>query len=337
MSDTEFFHDNTANAVGKGLPWPEDPLSGKSNPLTYDGRTSAVLRITLTNIILNIITLGIHSFWGRARLRRYIIGVLSLDGDRFEFFCTGKELFWGFIRSIPALILIFGPLIFAGFVFEEKSIWQFICSLPIIYSFGFAYFSALRYRASRTIWRGIRASLDGSAHAYAAFAFGRLVLNIISLGFLIPYSDIAKHKFIMDRMSFGNVPVEYGGRVRGLMASHIITLLLFIPTLGLSRFWYSAALARAKMEGLKVGDIHFKSDVTGGALLRKSSGNLLILILTLGLGLAFIVHRNTRFFAQHSFLIGDLKTSKVLQSASRLPSAMGEALGDSYDFNESMM
>lgn len=40
--------------------------------IAYDGQTGQVYKIWLLNIVMNIFTLGIYSFWGKTRLRQYV-------------------------------------------------------------------------------------------------------------------------------------------------------------------------------------------------------------------------------------------------------------------------
>ena len=50
-------------------------LEEKRTKIAYFGKTRDIVKIWLINILLNIVTLGIYSFWGRVRIRRYIIVV----------------------------------------------------------------------------------------------------------------------------------------------------------------------------------------------------------------------------------------------------------------------
>jgi uncharacterized membrane protein YjgN (DUF898 family) len=41
------------------------------NDLEYDGKISSYYKIWIINIIFSILTLGIYSFWGKTKLRKY--------------------------------------------------------------------------------------------------------------------------------------------------------------------------------------------------------------------------------------------------------------------------
>ncbi len=299
----------------------------KLNRLTYDGRVKKLYGIWLLNFFMKIITIGIYSFWGKTRMRKYIASSFLLGGDRFEYTGTGKELFKGFLKASPILIAIYVPFIVSSSFAGESAVWPFIFLMPFIYVVPMAIFLALRYRMSRTTWRGIRGALSGSAVGYANLSIKRSFISFVSLGVFIPYSDIARHKYMVDHAYFGSIKADFRSSAKSLMKIHIITFLLMIPTLGFSRFWYRAALTRAKMNGLKVGDLNFRNNVTAWDMLKNISLNLLIVLLTLGLGTPFAINRNMKFMARHNAIAGDLETSQVMQAKDRKPS-IGEGLDD---------
>ncbi|MGB4057141.1 MAG: DUF898 family protein [Alphaproteobacteria bacterium] len=299
----------------------------KMNRSQYDGAVGKIYKIWLLNFFMKIITLGIYSFWGKTRLRKYIASSFILGGDRFEYTGTGKELFLGFLKAVPFIILVYAPYITATIIAGEEAAWPAIFLLPFLYIVPMAIFMALRYRLSRTTWRGVRGSLTGSAIKYGNLSIKRTFINMITLGIFIPYSDMEKYKFIVEHAYFGNVKAEFKTSAKSLIKTHIITLFLMIPTLGFSRLWYTAALQRAKMNGLFIGDLRFKSNVTGVDMLKNTLINLLILVCTLGLGTPFIINRNMKFMARHNVIGGDLDTSQIMQAKGQKAS-VGEGLDD---------
>lgn len=333
MSGSDFFIDNTLE-VDKPMPTgsasPKERL--QINRLTYDGRGGHIFQLWLMNAVMKMITLGIYGFWGKTRMRRYIVSSFELGQDRFEYTGTGGELFKGFLKAAPILLLLYVPLGVAAAYAEEESLWPLLFFLPFYYIIGVAIYAATRYRLSRTTWRGIRGRMTGSALSYANLSFWRTIVNILSLGILIPYSDIKKYEYIVSNTWFGNINASFEGMPGELVRVHIVTLLLAIPTLGISRLWYHAALLRHRAAHTKIGHIGFRNLTTGMDLLRLIGGNLLLIIFTLGLGKAFIIHRNMRFFAAHNVVVGDLNTDAILQAAKQ-DTVIGEGLDDVLDLD----
>jgi len=215
------------------------PTTGKkslpTSAIDYDADTGRVFQIWFLNGLFRILTLGIYTFWGKTRMRRYLASGFLLDGDRFEYTGTGKELFFGFLKAIPIYLIAIGPFIAVNiWLGDEESLkvlWIFPAYIPLIYFFPFAYYAARRYRLSRTTWRGIRFALKGSAFKYANYAMFRAFLNTITLGILTPYSQAYLHKHVVDHMIFGNIPATLHTKAfnfKKLVRLNITSAALFI-------------------------------------------------------------------------------------------------------------
>lgn len=306
--------------------------SDVTNVFKYDGETGKVYGIWFLNIVLSILTLGIYSFWGKTRIRQYVAGSFSFAGDRFEYTGTGKELFLGFLKACPILVILYGPL-----VIWPESPFTALLYWPIFYLFFVATFSALRYRLSRTTWRGIRGKLQGSAISYANLKLVRLFLNIISFGLLIPASDIKVYRRVMGNTHLGNTKFEIGDVSAGvLFKSNIITLLLAIPTLGLSRFWYSATSIRYLYSHTTINGLRLKATHTGGSLFALVLGNMTIMAITLGFGMPIVIQRNMNYLSRNVFIIGDVNTTGIEQSDQALGES-GEGLDAALDIDSGLI
>ena len=364
-NDTDLAFEEPENTP---TPPPEDKPAHTGKPkqyvLEYDGKTGALFKLYLLDFFMRIITIGIYLFWGKTRLRKYILSHHALGGDRFEYTGTGGELFKGFIKVLPILAILFIPLLFK----EQYPILMLIY-LPLIYCYGIALYGAHRYRYSRTRWRGIRGYLDGSTIGYANLAFGRLLLNIITLGFAVPSSDIAKHKYIMNNAYFGNIKAEFDGHSKVLFGAYIKSMLLvvFLTTLSsigmfisitaaltigqvaagggmiisvlafilifpIARSIYAAALMREKMRGLKIGNLKFICTVNATDLIKLKLGNLLILLLTFGIGYPFTAQRTIRFMARHHIVMGNLDAFQAEQGKDQGLTS-GEGLEAGFDID----
>lgn len=353
----------------------------KPNRLNYEGLAGQLYKIWLVNFFMKIITLGIYSFWGKTRLRKYLYGSFSLGGDRFEYTGTGGELFIGFLKVLPVLVIIFGPI---AFLSEDYPV-VILLYLPLMYLIPIAIYGAMRYRFSRTRWRGIRGRLSGSSIKYANISIGRSIINALTLGFAIPYSDIARMKYMYNNTYFGNVKAEFHGDGKRIFGAYIKSLLmtlvvLIIPAmlfatpiiieamseglvtdetatsnaspipgllsavtylLGIllaimlfpvARVIYTAALIREQMRGLHIGDLRFKSTLTAMSLFKHNIGNMLWIVLTLGLATPIVINRRAQFFADKTIIGGNLDTSVIMQSKDQGITS-GEGLEDAFDID----
>ena len=200
------------------------PPEGKPKPpvtkINYLGNAGSLFGIFIVNLLLSICTLGIYSFWGKTRIRRYMTSHLALNKDRFEYTGTGGELLVGWLKAL----LIFLPIIVA----LEIPVVNII-AFPILFGvISVAVYLALRYRLSRTRYRGIAFSLKGQVKTYLWMAIKRAVKNVISLGVRIPKSDIILWTYIANNMRYGTVSFNYTGDYKRLMRIHLITMAISV-------------------------------------------------------------------------------------------------------------
>ena len=247
MADQAFMADEVTEAAQPKLSQQHPNL----NEIIYDSRTGQVYKIWLLNLLLNIITLGVYSFWGKTRLRKYVTGSFSLQDDRFEYTGTGKELCFGFLKAILYFLALYLPFIIASIIAPDAA-WPALFLLPFIYVTPVALYSALRYRLSRLQWRGIRYRLEGSPVKYANLFLWRGFLNIISLGILLPYSDIKKYQYKVENAYYGDIPFSFEGNGKNLMGIHLATYaftfgLFFMVLLGMQLMSASLPIAEIVM------------------------------------------------------------------------------------------
>lgn len=179
--------------------------------------------IALSNFFLNLITLWIYRFWAKTRVRRHIWSSVQVNGEPVEYTGTGKELFLGFI---VIMAIVFLPLTLVGFGLafyygpESPALvaFQLAIGAVLVTLYGFAIYRARRYRLSRTVWRGIRGALPGSALTYSGKYFAALLLSPITIGWSTPAMNLVLAEHINNDMRFGNTPFSFSGRAGPLYA-----------------------------------------------------------------------------------------------------------------------
>lgn len=318
MTDIPAAADGAQNTI---VAPPQKPAI-KVNKFTYHGQLGSLYGLWLKKFFLSIITLGIYSFWGKTNIRRYIVGAVELDGDRFEYLGTGKELFIGILKIFPFYILLVIAVVALQKMYGEDA--GNVALLPVFLVIPAAVYSAFRYRFNRLSWRGIRTRMAGSAISYTGLYFKGFFMKLFTLGFLSPSVDLERWDYQVKHMQFGDIPFSFKGDPSRLTKSNLTTLLLAIPTLGLSRTWYAATLQQEKMRGLALGPVRFRSTAKGGDFIGLAFGNLGIIIITVGLGMPIILQRNVRFFTKFLAIGGDLSQLTVSQAPKAGP---GDAEG----------
>lgn len=291
----------------------------------FEGQLSQLYKIWALNFIYSLLTLGIYSFWGRTRMRKYIARGLSLQGDRFEYTGKGKELFLAFLKvwSIFAILVgiyfaieyLVNNILHLSIIMDVINVFLAIIYLPALFFLIYmGVYGATRYRLSKTRWRGIRFYLSGSSFSYAIFAMGRTLLNVISFGMLIPKSSLEKQKRVIDNMSYGSLKFSMNYDQHNLNKSNIITMLLAVPTLGFSRIWFHVALQKFVWAHTKIEDVQFNYIMTPGKQILLAIKGILLIILTLGLGYPIIIKMHLMTILDNMEIIGELDSLNAKQS-----------------------
>src|SRR3970040_1427298 len=85
-------------------PSPAGSTPGGIRQLSFHGSGGSLFGIHIVNVLLTLITLGIYYFWGKVRVRSYLLSQSEFEGDRFSYHGTGKELLIGWLKAM----LVFG-------------------------------------------------------------------------------------------------------------------------------------------------------------------------------------------------------------------------------------
>lgn len=130
--------------------------SGRVGAITFDKRLIGLTGLAIRGFLLSLVTFGIYRFWYITDLRRYFWNRTVIDGSPGEYAGRGKELFLGFLVALAVLIPIYVAIFVATLSVPALAPFGSILSFAILFVLGqFAGYRGRRYRASRTLWRGI--------------------------------------------------------------------------------------------------------------------------------------------------------------------------------------
>jgi uncharacterized membrane protein YjgN (DUF898 family) len=215
----------SASATTEPIPLDRTP----SRPV-YDGKLGELYAIYLRHLALMILTLGWSRFWGRTRLRRYLWSHFAILGDRFEYRGRGIELFTGFILVVLILGCWAGLLwLFWHFVLEKRAMPGFglfdLFYLSVAFiGFPLAFvgqYAGLRYRLSRTRWRGIRGTLGGSAWTYGAMAALLTAANAMTAQLMTPLVSVNLARPRLSNAAIGTQRLEFAGRAGDIYGRYL--------------------------------------------------------------------------------------------------------------------
>jgi uncharacterized membrane protein YjgN (DUF898 family) len=189
-----------------------DQTLGKHGPATafsFHGNWIDFMKIAAPNLLLTIVTLGFYRFWATTRERQYLWGETEFIDERLEWTGTGMELFIGFVMvfflvGLPLVFLQFGAqaMILRGYV-GMAIFLSILAFLTIFYMTGVAYYRALRYRLSRTYWRGIRGGSNDPGFNYGVSYMWKHVAGALPIYLLYPWASISLWNERWSQMSFG--------------------------------------------------------------------------------------------------------------------------------------
>ena len=381
------------------LPPPFDPVPepAPAAPLptrpVYDGTLAELYGIYLRHLLLMLLTLGWSRFWGRTRLRRYLWSHFSILGDRFEYRGRGLELLIGFL----IVVAILG--VWAGAIW---AIWRYglhrqtMPGLGVvdIFFLSFAFiglplsfvgqYSGLRYKLTRTRWRGIRCTMEGSAWTYGVLATFLTLANAITGRLLMPIVSVNLARPRIANARVGTQGFEFAGRAGDIYGRYLgyyflnivawiaaitvaigvlggsvaklgqggdlltlfthpgprLVLLLLAAAFGAYtlfglmilplRCWWQAYLFRYLVSHTRAGPVLFTTAITTRQMWGFLVLNYLIVLLSLGLGWPWVMHRTLRLIAGELWLYGEPDGAAIGQPEGRAP-RFGEGLLDMFD------
>ncbi len=310
--------------------------------VTYRGTGGGLLGLFLINALLTVVTLGVYSFWARAKTRRFFYSNTELAGDRFAFHGTGPEMLKGWLVGmavVMGLVIVMGgamsltgPMAPGAPPNAAQILVMLAYGLSLLCLIAIAMNGSRRYRLSRSSWRGIRFSFLGEWKDFLGVMVPGVLLTIITLGLYSPFYRNKSRAFLVNHARFGSLEFGYDGHGGDLFGKYVIALLLAIPTLGLMLVWYRAFEHRYFWGHTTVGPARFRSTVTGGTMLMLGIGNIALVLFTLGIGIPWAMTRWLRYLCETTELEGDIPWKEIEQRA-QSSSPIAEGLAQGLDVN----
>lgn len=238
---------------------PDQPTS----PFIHQGPTGAMIRLALTNLALNIVTLSLWRFWGKTRVRRALWGNTLAWGDAAQYTGQGRELFLGFALVLVAILM---PLLVANGVFQALlRSGQSWAALPltglqvlVLFLAAAGLYRARRYQMSRTLWRGIRGGMDGAAWRYGLLFLLASATSVLSLGWAWPWAEMTMMRYRLNHTQFGNRHFQCSARSAPLYGRFAVLWLavalasaavMLSPLLVATMGYWASSLARPRLFG----------------------------------------------------------------------------------------
>lgn len=206
-------------------------------------------------------------------------------------------------------------------------------------------FRVMNYKEVHFKWKELTINRNGgNAWKYYLLTIANF-LSVFTLGMFSPIIDIKCEKYFWQSVCINNKPIITNVRIIPLMIANLKNLLWFIPTLGISRIWYWAALDRHIYNSIHIDDLKIKSTVEGvdlfflyffhilgtvfyaGIFIALSflipykfddftTRILISILLSMFITMPKIMNANMKFYTDYHFIIGDV--NKLAQNGNAI-------------------
>jgi uncharacterized membrane protein YjgN (DUF898 family) len=194
-----------------------------------------LFQMSLRGVMLMVITLGLYRFWFVSDLRRFFWSRTSIDSSPLEYTGRGLELFVGFLIAVAVLLPLSLGFFGLSLVSPTVAIVGNLAYFIVMWFLGqYALYRARRYRLNRTIWRGLRLYLSGSAWKYAFASLAWVIVAIFTFGLVWPWASASLERFRVNNTWFGNLRLHSTARWSDIVKPYaIIWLLVGFPFIAL--------------------------------------------------------------------------------------------------------
>lgn len=339
---------------------PEAPARAANAPPTvyhfeFTGSGGEYFRIWIVNLFLSIITLGIYSAWAKVRRECYVHGNLLLDGAAFAY--HGKP-----VAILKGRALAFGLLVLLSLAKQAGPLPYAMAIVALLPVAPWLIVRAFRFRAHNTSYRGLRFSFHGSYSQALKTFVGYGLLFMLSLGLLFPLFYRQQRKFVFDNLRYGNsqfgcdasVAEFYGiflkplGLLIGVIflvgvfagtgggSTALVRLIVSMLSLGLWLFLLPYIRVRSTnlvWNHLMVEGIRFSSTLKVMTYFRLIAGNLILLLLTVGLYWPWAKMRVARYRANCLELLSPAALDGFVAGELVNAPAVGDEVSDMMDMD----
>ena len=208
---------------------------GKAGGVRFLGRRRTYARLLARGAALLLVSLGLYRFWLMTDVRRFLWASTEIDGETLEYAGTPIELVLGFLVAVAVLVPVY-----AGFFIAALDLGPFgemaglLAFLGLAVLGQYAVYRARRYRLTRTIFRGLRFTQDGSAWVFAIRAAAWWLLTGLTLGLAYPFQLASLERYKMRHTYYGALPGRFAGAGWKLFLRGVPMWLLVMAPLALT-------------------------------------------------------------------------------------------------------
>ncbi|MES2519596.1 MAG: DUF898 family protein [Bacteroidota bacterium] len=306
---------------------------------TYHGNGTELFKIYILNWLLTILTLGFYYPWAKAALLKYNYQHTEFDGSNFTFHGTGNEMFKGFIKVVAVIGVLYGSLLAAQLSGNTTLTILVILAFYtiLILLIPIALHGSIRYRSSRSSWRGIHFGYRGNRGELFKLCLKNTLLTIVTLGIYTSWFITNLRTYIIGNIRFGNITFQYTGNGSDFFWLNLKGRILTGLSFGFYFFWYSMELFEYYVENIYAEQdgkpLPIRSTAKGGDFMVLTIVNFFMLIFSLGLAFPWVQARILRFFMSNIWVQGDFDGNSLIQTEEEYKDASGDDMVDILDID----
>ncbi len=370
----------TADAPVPPESGPEAPPASPREPaphyFSFAGDGTEFFGVYIVGIVLSVLTLSVYYPWFRAATLRYLYEKTELLGSRWTFIGSGREMFVGYVK----FLMIAGGLyaLYTGgllWLQNEPQMAGVAMLLIMVAFFGYltlgplAIHGVLRYRLSRSVWRGIHAGYVGRFGPLFGHLIGGQFLSYVSIGIYYPTFQADLYRYLLPNLRFGSLRPVFKGTSDQLWEGYRPYYLTLVTAI-VGLFFISFLSAIMGPVGAVIMILYllvmvclvvyryfdFKADfynwiVENSTVVNDADGrryrlmghftmsdvfqlqfvNVLLLIISLGIAYPWVITRNLEFFYANVGIDGSIDPDTIVQTQAPDADAAGEGILDFLD------
>ncbi len=328
----------------------EDTLTTNSQsrtlPFEFHGKGGEYFKIWIVNILLTIVSLGIYSAWATVRSNRYFYSNLELDGSRFRYLAEPMTILKGRLIAVAAFIVY-------TLISSLSSTLGFVLAIALFIAIPYFINQSITFGNRMTAYKNIQFRFKGNyGEAFMVF-YVWPILGILTLGVLYPMAILKLNKYVVKNSSYGTSSFEFNATYSDygkifLMALGAIVILaiagavmvavvpLAIPVLSVVLLvGYIAvvvALTNLYYCSVSLVDHGFTANLSTGGFAKMMLINTFFTIITLGLYLPAAKVRMTQYICSCIVMNSQGSLDNFASAEQENISALGEELGQVFDF-----
>lgn len=178
----------------------------------FSGKGPDFAGILVRGVFMQLLTFGFYRFWLITQVRRHLWSNTRIGRESLEYTGTARELLVGFLIALAILVPVYILYFLVGLIAETMQAFASIPLILVLYCLGYyAAYRARRYRATRTLFRGIRFWMTGSGWGYLARAALWDLATLLTLGLAYPWRKAALERYLMRHTLYGTLKGDFVG------------------------------------------------------------------------------------------------------------------------------